>query len=151
MVDDTRPDDEIIATIGGLVDESSVTLAVYGHDLDPEDVSSRLGCEPSSCHRRGDRKSPQGVPARTGAWFLNLRGFAPTGPEELIRRLLMKLPPDKPRWQELVSKFDVQLRIAIHFTAWNKGFELSPEVVSDIGKLGARVDFDLYAYGDDDA
>ena len=109
MVDHSRPDDEIIATVGGLVDESSVTLAVYGHDLDPDDVSARLGCEPSSCHRRGDRKSPQGVAAPTGGWFLSLRGFAPTGPEELIRRLLMKLPSDQPTWQDLVSRFDVLL------------------------------------------
>lgn len=52
-----RPFDpaEVVAVVGGLVDKSGVVLAIYGDDLDPDEVSAKLGVQPSSAHRRGDR------------------------------------------------------------------------------------------------
>ena len=148
--DDHKPKDEIIAEVGGLVDETGVCLAVYGDDLNPDDVSARLGCSPTHCHRRGDQRSPNSLPYPQGAWFLETRGEAPTGPEQLIRRLLMRLPNDPQVWIGLASNYDVQLRIAIHFSRWNKGFDMSKEVVAMISNLHATIGFDLYGYGDDE-
>jgi hypothetical protein len=98
MVNDGPHEQEIIAEIGGSVDESGICIAVYGHDLDPEDVTSRLGCNPTHSHRRGDIYQPGSQPFEGGAWLLEERGHAPTEPEQLVRRLLMRLPADKTVW-----------------------------------------------------
>lgn len=144
-------DDEVIAEVGGLVDEAGVCLALYGTDLDPVEVTALLGCEPTSAHRRGERRSPKSRPAESGAWLLEIRGEAPTSPEHLIRRLLMKLPADAGVWETLAARFDVQVRFGIHFTGWNKGFHLPPDVVAMITRMHAGMGFDLYGYGEQDA
>jgi hypothetical protein len=73
---------EIIAKVGGLVDETGVCLAIYGPDLEPDELTARIGVEPTSAHRRGGRPRPESKKAYdAGAWLLKERGTAPTGPE----------------------------------------------------------------------
>ncbi len=142
---------EVVAEAGGLVDETGVCLAVYGSELNPEDVTSRLGCLPTRAHRRGDRQGPHSPPFADGAWILEERGVAPTGPAQLVRRLLMRLPSDGPTWERLAADYDLQLRFGVHFSGWNKGFDLSSELVETLARTRVRLVFDLYAYGDEDA
>ncbi|MCL4177546.1 MAG: DUF4279 domain-containing protein [Verrucomicrobia bacterium] len=56
----------------GPLEWSGITLRVQGDDLDPEDVSRVLGCEPDLARRRGDpilrSDGSTGRLARTGAW-----------------------------------------------------------------------------------
>lgn len=55
-----------------------VTLCIYGHDLDPIKLSSRLGLEPTSSQRRGDVLNPGKWKPRlapVGAWFLSSEGI----------------------------------------------------------------------------
>src|SRR4029450_828309 len=122
----------VIAEVGGLPGEVGVCLAVYGADLDPVDVTSRLGCAPTRSHRRGDRQASKSPPFKLGAWLLEERGFAPVGPDELVARLLRRLTADLSVWEALASDYRVELRFGIHFTGWNRGFDLSPEIVSQL-------------------
>lgn len=150
MTEKERDEERTIAEAGGLVDETGICLAIYGPDLEPDEVTAKMGCEPTSAHRRGDRR-PDSNPYDAGAWLLKERGEAPNGPEQLIRRLMMKLPVEHAVWAELSSRFDVQLRIAIHFTGWDRGFDLTSETVTAMGRLHATVGFDLYGYDEQDA
>ena len=52
-----RPTDELIE-LGGLVDESSASLCLYGEDLHPEDVTTELQVTPTRAFQRGHRPSP---------------------------------------------------------------------------------------------
>lgn len=61
------------------------------------------------------------------------------------------LPDSDPVWQKLNQRYTVQVRIALHMDAWNTGFRLSEKIVSRIAAIGAGIDFDLYAYDQDDA
>lgn len=144
-----RPD-QTIAVVGGVVDESGATLAVYGPDLDPDEVTAALRVQPTRSHRRGFQRSPRARPALVGAWFLEVRGTAPSGPDHQIRRLLMRLPGPGEAWTTLRERYDIQLFIGIHMTGWNKGFALEPDVVARLATLGCRLGFDLYAYPDDE-
>jgi hypothetical protein len=60
--------------VGGPVDEVRVTLALYSEDLDPDEVSRALGVQPTSAHRRGERKGPRSPAYRKGAWLLMEEG-----------------------------------------------------------------------------
>src|SRR5580704_13918016 len=50
---------EIIATVGGLIDETRLTIGVHGEDLDPAEVSRILGCLPAFAINAGKGRRPR--------------------------------------------------------------------------------------------
>jgi hypothetical protein len=134
-----------VITVGGPIDETHVTLAVYGDDLDPDAVTALFACSPTHAHRRGDRKGPRSPPARRGAWLLESRGTAPEDPESLTHTLLDKLPVGDDFWTKLHAAYDVQLRFGLFVNAWNRGFGLSAETVARVAALRLPLLFDIYA------
>jgi Domain of unknown function (DUF4279) len=143
-----RPD-RVIATVGGSVDEVRVTLALYGDDLDPVEISNLLGCGPTSSHRRGEtrigNKTDHVTVYKQGAWFLSVEGRAPRTADALTTELLEKVSSDDSVWSALGHRFDVQMRYGIFLEAWNRGFGLSRDVVRRVAGLGASLEFDVYA------
>ncbi|MDA0865761.1 MAG: DUF4279 domain-containing protein [Cyanobacteria bacterium] len=140
-------DDVLI--VGGAVAKTSITLAIYGDDLIPEEISQLLGYE-AKYIRRGERRNPRASPYKKSAWLFNQKGEAPITAEEIIREILSKILTDSGIWKELASRYDVQVRIAIHMKNWNQGFDLSAETIQQIAGLGAKMVFDIYAYVDDE-
>ena len=136
---------EIIAEIGGVVDESGVTLCVYGEDLDPKTVTRLLGVKPTSSFRRGYRRKPNARPMPHGAWFLEVRGKAPKGPDAHLRKLLMKLPDSAESWNQLKTQYKIRLTFSVGFAGWNKGFNLPADLVSRAARIGVDLGFDIYA------
>src|SRR5690606_28285796 len=118
--------------VGGLVDESSATLCVYGDDLEPAELSALLGVEPSRSFRRGHRQTPDSRPAGHGAWFLRVEGTAPFGPNEHLGELLRRLPANPVVWSELRARYQVRISIGIHFDAWNRGFALDAATLAQV-------------------
>jgi hypothetical protein len=49
----------------------------------------------------------------------------------------------------LVQHYDLQLRVAVHLDNWNRGFSLSRETLAEVERIGARLEFDIYADGED--
>lgn len=131
-------------TVGGLVDESQVSLGVYGDDLDPDELSERLGAQPTRAHRKGELHGRRSLPWKKGAWILTERGTAPVGPDELIHRLLDRLPDDAALWAELGARFKMRLGVGVFLEAWNRGFTLGPRTLERVARLGLELDFDIY-------
>lgn len=142
---------EVLLEVGGLPDECGVSLSIYGEDLEPDEITLLLGVVPTSSHRRGDVRGPRGWPARMGAWFLECRGKPPNGPNELTKAVLDQVPGDPERWKSIKERFDIQMRYGVHLSGWNKGFDLSRELVARVAAIGATLSFDLYpGYGEDE-
>jgi hypothetical protein len=137
-----------IVKVGGPVDEVNVTLALYSKDLEPGEISRALGVQPTSAHRRGDRKGPRSPGYRTGAWLLTESGRAPEQTEAVIARLLQQLPQEAAVWRELQAKYRIQIRLGVHMSGWNQGFSIPREQIERIAKLEASMEFDIYAHGD---
>jgi hypothetical protein len=141
---------EVIAEVGGLIDETRVTLGVHGDDLDPDEVTRLLGCAPSCSHRRGDPRPRNIPPWPRGAWVLSVEGKAPVEPDHLISAVLDRLPVDPAVWESLRSRFDVRLGFGLFQDAWNRGFGLSSQVLRRVAEMGLGLDFDIYADGEED-
>jgi hypothetical protein len=141
---------EILAEVGGVVDESGVTLVVSGRDLNPDDVTHLLRVEPTRSFKRGYKRQLGSRPMPHGAWFLEIRGTSPKGPEVQLRKLLMKLPSSAGVWKKLRARYDVQFRFGLHMSGWNKGFGIPAALVRRLETTGGDVNFDIYAYGDDE-
>jgi uncharacterized protein DUF4279 len=140
----------VIARVGGPIDESGATLAVYGNNLDPEKITRMLGVPPTRSFRRGHRVRPHSPPTQHGAWFLQVRGESPDGPEVQLAQLLKQLPRQARIWKELNRKYTVQLRFGLHMTGWNKGFGFTPDLVNRIAKMRVELQFDIYEYGEEE-
>ena len=134
----------IIAEVGGLVDETHVMLGIYGHDLQPEEISIVLGCSATSGHRRGDTRG-SGPPFTQGAWILKVEGKAPVEPDKLVQGLLSRVLIEPITWEQLVAKYRIRLSFTLFVGAWTRGFELSPTTVERLARLGIVIGFSIYA------
>jgi hypothetical protein len=114
----------VLAEVGGTIDESGATLCVYGADLQPDEVTALLGVQPTTSFLRGYEKGPRSPPMRHGGWFLTVRGRAPNGPETQVAELLARLPEAGTVWEELNRRYKTSLSIGLHMSGWNKGFDL---------------------------
>ena len=141
---------DIVAEVGGPVDEARLTLGIHGVDVQPEEISAALGCAPTSAHRRGDARRPGMRPYAQGAWLLTVEGSAPAGPDELVRQLLDRLPDDPAVWEQLATRYTVRVGFGIFVGAWSRGFELSPSSLRQLAVLGVPVGFDIYADGENE-
>ena len=70
---------------------------------------------------------------------------------DAVEMLLAQLPESAQIWRELSERYTVQLRLALHMEGWNKGFTLTKQLTNRLAALGVDVEFDLYAYGEQDA
>lgn len=136
--------------VGGSVDETRLTLAIYGDAFDPDTVTKHLGVEPTSTQRKGDRLKPRYRAYQQSGWFLTLNAESPNGLEHLLRELLQRVPsPQSSIWKTLRDAYDVQLRIGIFMNAWNRGFTVDSTLIADAAHIADRFDFDIYASGDE--
>jgi hypothetical protein len=76
---------------------------------------------------------------------LSVEAKSPTGPEELLKLLLSKLPADGNVWSSLRGRFHLQLSFGIFVERLHGGFYLSPAALSRIDSLGAGMDVGIYA------
>ncbi|HKA32831.1 MAG TPA: DUF4279 domain-containing protein [Candidatus Binatia bacterium] len=140
---------KILMKVGGSIDESGAILAIYGRTLDPAKISRQLGVEPTRSFKRGHRIRSNSHPMQHGAWFLQVRGKTPDGPEVQLRKLLQQLPKSGKIWKELNSKYTIQIRFGLHMSGWNKGFGLTPDLLKQLAKMRVELQFDIYAYGEE--
>src|SRR5947209_5931615 len=82
--------------VGGYVDRTSACLRFFDDDLDPEQVTRLLGCQPTHASRKGDllpSKRYQKI-AHTGSWRLQTPEGDSRTLEEQIASLLDRVSDD---------------------------------------------------------
>ncbi len=126
---------------------STVTLRVFGDDLEPNEVSTLLGCEPSGSYRKGDPISPGRSEAqrRYGMWRLKSDDAEPEAYDVQIQSLLAKVTADLQVWLALGKRYQVDLFCGYFMDDSNQGFTLSLATLSALAARGIEPGFDLYA------
>lgn len=141
---------EVLATVGGMIDETRLTLSVHGDDLDPDEVTRLLSCSPTHSRRRGDPRPRSQHPYTNGCWLLSVEGKAPVEPDHPLASLLDRVPSDPSVWDTLRTRYSVALGFGLFQGAWNRGFDLSAGVLARVAALGLGLGFDIYADDDGD-
>ena len=139
--------------------ELTFTLLLQGDDLDPDDVSRRLGCAPSASHRKGETwrpwPSPPGrpppPPRATGAWLLEVGCDSTSRIDELIETLLGPLPSEPAFWQALHRDFTVLLHLSAHTARCGTAFRLDTAALARCTATGAPLHIHLHLYDRADA
>jgi hypothetical protein len=130
-------------------DELGIAICLYGHDLEPSEVSELLNSDPTSAHRRGERKGLKSPPFEQGAWIREVRRFEPFDPDAMLEELFSSLVQEPKVWAQLAAKFEVRLHVGVH-TDVGCNFIFSPQSVREIASRSASIKFDIYAYGDNE-
>jgi hypothetical protein len=130
------------------VSETAASIHIRGDDLDPDEVTRLLGCEPKSGWRKGEfytMRSGSRIRAWTGRWMRDVADRAPGDLDGQIAELLKPLTDDLMVWMALSERFDVYLYFGIFIRKYNQAMGLSPATLRMVADRGIRMDFELYA------
>ena len=123
------------------------SLGLSGDDLDPDELSARLGGKPSTSFRKGDviRSEPTGREriARTERWILSVGRREPGDFDGQVEELLSPLSKDLPIWQSL-GKYRPNLFVGLFLQESNEGIEISPQSLSLLAERGIMLGLDIY-------
>lgn len=127
---------------------SRASLGFSGDDLDPDDLSARLGASPHLWARKGDcirsvRRRPE-VVAETGRWGVGVEPRQPGDLDGQVQELLGMLTPDLAVWRDLTARYQCRLFVGLFMKVFNEGLELSVESLGMLGARGVRLDLDIY-------
>ena len=126
---------------GGPVDRWTVSLRVFGDELEPDSISALLGCEPSSAACKGNPFP------RTGRWILDLdsKDFRDDDDiDEGVTALLARLPSDSALWLSLTAAYRVDVFCCIFMAAPNRGFGISASTSKLLSDRNLSIGFDVY-------
>ena len=138
---------DVVWIAGGEVDEYHISLGFYGDDLDPDELSRLLGAAPTKACRKGDVivGKVTSHTARTGRWQLSVPEHPGKPLEPQLVRLFAGLTQDLEIWRSLKSRYRPRFCINAWIRSWNRGLEISPEMVKSLSERGLGVGVDIYA------
>jgi hypothetical protein len=140
---------KIVGRVGGRVDEFTARLRLFGDALDPEEITSVLGCRPSACERKGQLigRGKRQVTAKRGAWRLESTRPRSADISDHLRDILMRVNGDPAVWMDLTTRFEVDVYCGAFIAEWNRGFELPADLLEALARRRLRIGFDIYANG----
>jgi hypothetical protein len=131
------------------------TLRVYPERLDPDEVTRRLGIEPSNLQRKGDplTKSKQPVLAKTHGWFLTTEGAIESRDvRKHLDWLLERLVPRAEAVRSLQAD-GCSMDISCYWLSFSGhgGPSVRPAQMAELARLGQELWFDVYFCGSQEA
>lgn len=105
----------------------STTMRIHGNDMPFEEISCRLGVQPTNLHRKGERRGPRSPVYRDDAWH-----FQPSLPEtepleRHIEALWEVVRPHVEYLKGLKQRFKVDVFCGYRSNCDTAGFEVSHE------------------------
>jgi hypothetical protein len=100
-------------------------LRIHGHDVPFEEISERLGVQPTHLHRKGERRGPRSPAWRDDAWHFE-PALAETEPlERHIQALWQVVRPHVDYIKALKQRFKVDVFCGYRSSCDTAGFEVS--------------------------
>jgi hypothetical protein len=129
------------------LDKTAVSLRLFGDDVDPDEITARLGGAPTRGVRKGGTwPTATGVstPARTGSWLLKVERRQPGDLDGQIAEILSGLTDNLFVWQDLTTRFKADLFCGLFMHEGNEGLSLSATTMREIGSRGLVLALDVY-------
>ncbi len=126
-------------------EKTYATLRIYSSDIDPDEVTARLGIEPSEVQRQGELRGC-GRFIRVNAWFLSSKdNVNSTDLNEHLEWLLDQVLPHEEALRELRDS-GIKTDVACYWLSLtgNGGPTLFPEQMGKLAILSLDCWFDVY-------
>ena len=128
---------------------SSATFRIGGDDLNPEEITELLSCEPTKIQTKGQifrsKKSGKERAAKTGMWRLSVADYEPANLDSQIVEIFQKLPDDINVWDELASRFDLDIFCGLFLNKTNDVILIAPDPMQILSSRGVTLTLDIYA------
>jgi len=131
----------------GILHQSAASLGFHGDDLDPAEITDRLGGVPSVGVSKGAiwlTASGAEKVANTGSWRLKVDREEPENLDYQINRLLDGLSDDLPAWRSFAKRYRGRIFCGLFMASGNEGLTLHPETLVRVGERGLVIDLDIY-------
>ncbi|RYF27679.1 MAG: DUF4279 domain-containing protein [Comamonadaceae bacterium] len=135
----------------GTPGSSAASIGFYGDDLDPSEITRKLGCEPTVGVAKGETwvtELGSEKLARTGSWRLVAERLVPADLDAQIALLLSAVNDDLEAWRSLAGRFRGRVFCGVFLASGNDGLTLRPETLLMIGQRGLVLDLDIYEQSD---
>ncbi|MBN8841494.1 MAG: DUF4279 domain-containing protein [Sphingomonadales bacterium] len=133
--------------------ETTMCLRFFGDELDPDEITARLGRPPSVGMKKGSTwltKSGKEKVARTGSWRLEAADRQPGDFDSQIAQILEGLNNDLAVWGDLTTRFKADVFCGVFMKESNEGLSLSAKSMLDLGARQLSLGFDVYDPGTPD-
>ena len=124
-----------------------------GEKLIPSEITSILGCMPSSSQEKGQEfigpKTGRKRVAKFGMWGLEASDQKPENIEVQIFEILDKLSPELDVWKSLAAEYEMDLFCGLFMNESNEGMEISPKALKALGDRGIMLSLDIYDGNDE--
>lgn len=132
--------------VGGEIDEVTISLRVFGDELDPGEVTAQLGRAPTKSWMKGyqDTSGKRPIVRNTGAWLLDGECPRSCTLESQIDELLSSMNADLSVWQSLTSRYHVDLFCGLFLAELNRGTRLSPKILEKLADRSIPLSLDVY-------
>jgi hypothetical protein len=130
--------------VGGEVGGVTVTLRLFGEDLDPDRLTRELGVEPTRSYRSGDAVSARSNARRTqGMW--QLKSLLPEDRpiEDHITGLLEMLPAELGVWEQATRDLRKDLFCGVLITSQVSGLSVGLTAIEQLAARGLCLELDL--------
>jgi hypothetical protein len=131
--------------------ETYATLRIYHPMLDPKDLTTELGLEPTETQKAGepdDHTNPRSFVHEIGGWFLETSSKVSSRDIRChISWLLDRLEPKRDKLDSLQSSgYEVDIFCYWLSAAGHGGPSLDPQIMQRLADLGLSVSFDVYFF-----
>jgi len=131
------------------ISRSTVSIRLFGSELDPEQITQLLSCEPSSAAKTDEKiitsKGKERI-IKKGFWFLNYGESDELIIEEKIETLFGKMTDNLESWREVTRNLDTaDIFCGLFIDNWNEGFLLSQSTLRKISERNLEISFDVYS------
>jgi hypothetical protein len=131
-----------------MVFESACTLILQGDSLEPEEVTRKLGAEPTFSGRIGGARQRHAsgpiAPLHTGLWRLSADRSSPADLDSQVQGILDKVTSDYAIWSDLRAQFDINMFVGLFMASGNEGLRVSDATVAKLAARRIALDFDIY-------
>ena len=130
----------------GPVKKITVTLRFRGDDLDPRELTKRLG----SPRPPQLPKAEHGLPPPVRKGFQKRDGGACNWKQAMRTPSTIRLPNSSPlsadcaTWRDLSERYGGNLFVGVFLGSSNEGLTVAPETASAIGQRGLSLQLDIY-------
>jgi hypothetical protein len=136
-----------------VISRTTASLRYFGDDLNPDDLTTSLGREPTSSETKGQaivgKNTGRVRIAKTGGWRLRAEDREPGDLDAQIQELFGSLTADLSIWRELAVKYRPDLFVGFFMKKGNEGIEISAESLGILSSRGVSLSLDIYDPVDD--
>jgi hypothetical protein len=126
-------------------------LRLVEFDENPDDITSRLGIQPTECWRKGEAISDSSHVRKFNCWKLESRLSRTADFEDHIADVLRQLDVNKDGVKQIVKEHGWGcMQLVGYFNSHYPGLCLDAELVQRIAEYGLSVDCDFYYQYDED-